>query len=37
VFYGHAVGTGYPVANTRRFDLVVGYNALKALQRAGAL
>jgi hypothetical protein len=37
VFYGRAVGTDYAVANKQRFDLVVGYNALKALQRAGAL
>jgi hypothetical protein len=37
VFYGRAVGTDYAVANKHRFDVVVGYNALKALQRAGAL
>ena len=37
VFYGQAVGNDYPVANAHRFDIVVGYNALKALQRAGAL
>jgi hypothetical protein len=37
VFYGRAVGTDYAVANKHRFDIVVGYNALKALQRAGAL
>ena len=37
VFYGHAVGNDYPIANAQRFDIVVGYNALKALQRAGAL
>lgn len=37
VFYGRAVGTGYAVANRHRFDVVVGYNALKALQRAGRL
>ena len=37
VFYGHAVGNDYPIANAHRFDVVVGYNALKALQRAGAL
>jgi hypothetical protein len=28
VFYGRAVGTRYAVPNTRRFDVVVGYNAL---------
>ena len=37
VFYGRAVGTDYAVTNKHRFDIVVGYNALKALQRAGAL
>ncbi len=37
VFYGRAVGTDYAVPNKHRFDLVLGYNALKALQRAGAL
>lgn len=37
VFYGRAVGTDYAVANKNRFDVVVGYNALKALQRAGRL
>jgi hypothetical protein len=37
VFYGQAVGNDYAIANRRRFDFVIGYNALKALQRAGAL
>jgi len=37
VFYGHAVGNDFPVTNADRFDIVVGYNALKALQRRGAL
>jgi hypothetical protein len=37
VFYGRAVGNDFAVANKRRFDIVVGYNALKALQRAGRL
>ncbi len=37
VFYGRTVGTDYPVTNRQRLDLVLGYNALKALQRAGAL
>jgi hypothetical protein len=37
VFYGRAVGTDFAVTNKHRFDVVVGYNALKALQRAGAL
>lgn len=37
VFYGRAVGNDDVVANKHRFDIVVGYNALKALQRAGAL
>jgi hypothetical protein len=37
VFYGRAVGTDYAVTNKHRFDVVIGYNALKALQRAGAL
>jgi hypothetical protein len=37
VFYGRAVGNDFAVANKHRFDIVVGYNALKALQRAGAL
>lgn len=37
VFYGRAVGNDYAVANKHRFDIVIGYNALKALQRVGAL
>ncbi len=37
VFYRRAVGNDYAVANRHRFDVVVSYNALKALQRAGAL
>lgn len=37
VFYGHAVGNDYPISNARRLDVIVGYNVLKALQRAGAL
>ena len=37
VFYGRAVGTDYAVANRPRVDVVIGYHALKALQRAGAL
>jgi hypothetical protein len=37
VFYGRAVGNDVAIANTQRFDIVLGYNALKALQRAGAL
>jgi hypothetical protein len=37
VFYGRAVGNDYAVANRHRFDIVVGYNVLKALQRAKAL
>jgi hypothetical protein len=37
VFYGRAVGNDYAVANKHRFDIVVGYNVLKALQRANAL
>jgi hypothetical protein len=37
VFYSRAVGNDYAVANRHRFDVVISYNALKALQRAGAL
>ena len=37
VFYSRAVGNDYAVANKHRFDIVLGYNALKALQRAKAL
>jgi hypothetical protein len=36
-FYGHAVANDFAVLNKTRFDIVVSYNVLKALQRAGAL
>jgi len=36
VFYGEAVGNDFPVVNEHRFDFVVSYNVLKALQRVGA-
>lgn len=36
LFYGEAVGNDFPVANQHRFDVVVSYNVLKALQKAGA-
>lgn len=36
VFYTHAVANDFPIANDTRFDLVVSYNVLRALQRAGA-
>ena len=35
-FYGEAVGNDFPVVNEHRFDTVVSFNVLKALQRAGA-
>jgi hypothetical protein len=35
-FYGEAVGNDFPVGNEHRFDVVVQYNVLKALQRYGA-
>ncbi|MEO5822999.1 MAG: hypothetical protein ABIT71_21045 [Vicinamibacteraceae bacterium] len=37
VFYRQAVGIDDAVTNTHRFDIVLGYNALKTLQRVGAL
>jgi hypothetical protein len=37
VFYGRAIHNDYAIANKTRFDVVVSYNALKALQRVGAL
>ena len=37
VFYTGAVRNDYTVANKHRFDIVVSYNALKALQRAKVL
>ena len=36
VFYGEAVGNDFPVVNKHRFDAVISYNVLKALQRVGA-
>ena len=36
IFYGEAVGNDFPVVNEHRFDFVVSYNVLKALQRVGA-
>ncbi len=33
-FYGRAVGNDFAVVNKHRFNLAVGYNVLKALQRA---
>ena len=36
VFYGEAVGNDFVVVNEHRFDVVVSYNVLKALQRVGA-
>lgn len=35
VFYGEAVGNDFPVVNNHRFDAVISYNVLKALQRVG--
>ena len=35
-YYGEAVGNDYAVVNEHRFDVVVSYNVLKALQRVGA-
>jgi hypothetical protein len=37
VFYSGAVRNDYPIANRHRFDVIVSYNALKALQRAKVL
>jgi hypothetical protein len=37
VFYSAAVRNDYAVSNRHRFDVVVSYNALKALQRARVL
>lgn len=37
VFYTAAVRNDYPIGNAHRFDVVVGYNVLKALQRAKVL
>ena len=34
VFYTNGVGNDFPVAGNRRFDLVLSYNVLKALQQA---
>lgn len=35
-FYGEAVANDFPVVNEHRFDTVVSFNVLKALQRVGA-
>lgn len=35
-FYGEAFDNDFPVANEHRFDIVVAYNVIKGLQRAGA-
>jgi len=37
VYYGHALQTSYAIPNKDRFDVVLSFNALKALQKAGAL
>jgi hypothetical protein len=36
LFLGEAVGNDFPVVNEHRFDVVVQYNVLKALQNHGA-
>jgi hypothetical protein len=35
-FYGEAVGNEFPVVNEHRFDTIISFNVLKALQRVGA-
>ncbi len=36
-FYGHAVGRNYAESNRARFDVVVAYDLVKGLKRAGIL
>ena len=35
-FYTHAFNNDFPVSNNQRFDLILSYNVLKALQHHGA-